>query len=91
MIRSALQTAFPDPVKPPRFTTEPVGPLRCINKTAWGAKLLATACLVLAEWPDLWSKPTMAATECTARLPVYYWAVITNVEFQLFYALIHDQ
>ena len=31
-----LQTAFLDPVKPLRFTTEPMGLLRCINKTAWG-------------------------------------------------------
>ena len=25
-----------DPVKPPGFTTEPVGPLRWINRTEWG-------------------------------------------------------
>ena len=30
-----LQMAFPDPVKPLGITTEPVGPLRSINKTAW--------------------------------------------------------
>ena len=35
-----LQMAFPNPVKPPMFITEPVGPLRCINNTALGAKLL---------------------------------------------------
>ena len=39
--------AFLDPVNPPRFITEPMGSLRCINKTAWGAKFLPTVCLSL--------------------------------------------
>ena len=34
---------FPDVVKPWKTTTEPVGPLRAINKAAWGAKLLPTS------------------------------------------------
>ena len=66
-----LQTAFADLVKPPRFTAEPVGPLRCINRTAWGAKLLPTVHLGRTyDLGPLWL--VLSPIECTAWLPVYY-------------------
>ena len=53
--RVCFTDGFSHPVKLPRFTTESVEPLRCINKTAWGAKLLPAICLGLAlrAWPGI--------------------------------------
>jgi len=56
---------FADPIKPHRTNTDPVGPLRCVNRVACGAKLfhLTSALLVVWSgllWPSVW--PTVHTT-----------------------------
>ena len=73
MAGSALQAAFSDAVKPRGCLLWPLWPLRGINKTAWGAKLILTAypvsCASLGHLPMAKHCPLSLKALPRLRLP----------------------
>jgi len=53
-----------NPIKPCRTNTDPVGPLRCINRVACGPKLFYSTSALLMVWSGLWPSvwPTVHTT-----------------------------
>ena len=58
---------FTDPVKPQKYTTEPLGPLDSVNKDVCGAKVHLTAVLANLVDYDCWCH--LLDTHCCCMSP----------------------